>query len=194
MASSSATRNAQGRGTSVPKPPSLRINPQVAINHEEPILEEPQANRAKNQDNNREEEYYGNPQEPQRSIADYMTPEFNIHISIYVPPMENVNFHVHPTILTLVQNSQYSGLPSEDPNAHITRFIRACGMYRQEGVSEEIVRLKLFPFSVIGEAARWLESQDDNHLKSWQQLHREFMNKVFPNTKTMRIRRLIQVI
>ncbi|MEQ5213031.1 hypothetical protein ABN235_18940, partial [Morganella morganii] len=142
MASSSATRNPQGRGTTVPNPPPVPINPQVPINHEEPIVEEPQANRAINQENIREEEYYGNPQEPQRSIADYMTPDFNMHNSIYVPPMENVNFHVHPTILTLVQNSQYSGLPSEDPNAHITRFIRACGMYKQEGVSEEIVRLK----------------------------------------------------
>jgi len=121
-----------------------------------------------------------------------MTPDFNMHNSIYVPPMENVNFHVHPTILTLVQNNQYSGLPSEDPNAHITRFIRACGMYRQKGVSEEIVRLKLFSFSVIGEAARWLESQDDIYFRTWQQLHREFMNEFFPITKTMRIRRLIQ--
>ncbi|XP_031095111.1 uncharacterized protein LOC115999397 [Ipomoea triloba] len=104
----------------------------------------------------------------------------------------NVNFHVHPTILTLVQNSQYSGLPSEDPHAHITRFIRARGIYRQEGVSEEIIRLKLFPFSVIGEAARWLESQDVHHFRSWQQLHKGFMNEFFLITKAMRIRRHIQ--
>jgi len=87
MASSSAIRNPQGRGTNVPNPPPVPINPQAPINQEEPILEEPQANRANNQENNREEEYYGIPQEPQRSIADYMTPDFNMHNSIYVPPM-----------------------------------------------------------------------------------------------------------
>ncbi|MEQ5265878.1 hypothetical protein [Escherichia coli] len=121
MASTNATRNPQGRGTTVPNPPPVPINPQVPINHEEPILEEPQANRAKNQENIREEEYYGNPQEPQRSIADYMTPDFNMHNSIYVPPMENVNFHVHPTILTLVQNNKYLGLPSEGISEALAR-------------------------------------------------------------------------
>ena len=135
MASSSATRNPQGRATTVPNPPPVLINPQVPINHEEPIIEEPQANRAINQENIREEEYYGNPQEPQRSIADYMTPDFNMHNSIYVPPMENVNFHVHPTILTLVQNSQYSGLPSEDPNAHITRSYEHVGCINKKALA-----------------------------------------------------------
>jgi len=115
-----------------------------------------------------------------------------MHNSIYVPPLENINFHVHLTILTLVQNNQYVGLPSEDPHAHIMRFIRACGMYRKEGVSEDVIRLKLFPFLVIGENVRWLESQDDHHFRSWQQLHKEFMNEFFPITKTMRIRRQIQ--
>jgi len=43
MASSSATRNPQGRSTTVPNPPPVPINPQVPINHEEPIVEEPQA-------------------------------------------------------------------------------------------------------------------------------------------------------
>ncbi|XP_031120237.1 uncharacterized protein LOC116023381 [Ipomoea triloba] len=65
-------------------------------------------------------------------------------------------------------------------------------MYRQNGVTEEVVRLKMFPFSLIGEAARWLDSHVDNHFRSWEQLHREFMQEFFPLTKTLKIRKQIQ--
>lgn len=126
-----------------------------------------------------------------RTIAEYMTPDFSMHNSIYVPPLENLNFHIHPSLLNLVQNNSFSGLPLEDPHVHITRSVRACGMFRQEGVSDEIVRLKLFPFSVIGEASRWLDSQDDNYFHSWGQLHMESMNELFPLTKTIKVRKKV---
>ena len=50
----------------------------------------------------------------------------------------------------------------------------------------------MFPFSVIGEAAKWLDSQDDNYFRSWAQLHKEFMNEFFPLTKTMKVRKQVQ--
>ncbi|XP_031100833.1 uncharacterized protein LOC116004803 [Ipomoea triloba] len=121
-----------------------------------------------------------------------MTPEFSVHNSIYIPPVVANNFQINSAVITLVQNQPFGGLPAEDPHVHITRFIRSCGMYRQNGVTEEVVRLKMFPFSLIGEAARWLDSHIDNHFRFWDQLHRVFMQEFFPLTKTLKLRRQIQ--
>lgn len=65
-------------------------------------------------------------------------------------------------------------------------------MFRKYGVTDGVIRLKHFPFSVIREAAKWLDSQDDNHFCSWAQLHKEFMDVFFPFTKTMKVRKQVQ--
>ena len=46
----------------------------------------------------------------------------------------------------------FNGLPNEDPNMHLMNFLAICDSYKQNGVSDEGVRLRLFPFSLSGSA------------------------------------------
>lgn len=64
-------------------------------------------------------------------------------------------------------------------------------MYRKNGVLHEVIRLKLFPFLVIGDVAKWLNSHSNNHFVLGL-LHKEFTNEVFPLTKTLKIRKHVQ--
>lgn len=212
MTSTSASMGgSHGRGIPTHIPPHIHNHPpedrpqgrpQILL---EPTIEEkPQVEIGGHSDPIPIEELFDAPQwakgvscctkemDAQRLIEEYMTPDFSMHNYIYVPPLENQNFHIHPSVLNLVQNSPFGGLPSEDPHVHFTRFIQACGMHKQEGMSDEVIRLNLFPFSVIGEASRWLDSQDDHHFWSWPQLHKEFMNEFFPLTKTMKVSKQVQ--
>ena len=40
------------------------------------------------------------------------------------PPIEANNFELKPTLITMVQQHQFTRHPSEDPNEHLGRFMR----------------------------------------------------------------------
>jgi hypothetical protein len=52
----------------------------------------------------------------------------------------------------MVQANPFCGLPSENANAHLQHFLELCNTVVMEGVAPEIIRLHLFPFSLLGRA------------------------------------------
>ena len=86
---------------------------------------------------------------------------------------------------------QFHGLPSENPNAHLTSFIEFCDTVKYNGVTEEALRLRLFPLSLSNRAKHWLTSQPPDSITSWNDLVLKLMTKIFPPTK---IAQLVQEI
>ncbi|XP_075099408.1 uncharacterized protein LOC107793572 [Nicotiana tabacum] len=80
------------------------------------------------------------------------------------------------------------GLPHEDPQQHILNFLKISDTYITNGVTPDYVRLTLFPFSLLGEAKRWLKAEPANSITSWNNLARKFMARFFPSGKTAKIR------
>ena len=64
------------------------------------------------------------------------------------PAIEANNFELKPTLITIVQQHQYIGHPSEDPNEHMGRFLRMANIINLNGVRPEVIKLQLFPFSL----------------------------------------------
>ena len=59
------------------------------------------------------------------------------------------NFELKPSYVSMIQNSvQFHGLPSEDLNLYIAYFLNICDMFRVNGVPDNAIRLRLFPFSL----------------------------------------------
>ena len=58
----------------------------------------------------------------------------------------------------MVQQHQFIGHPSKDPNEHLGRFVRMENTVKMNGVNPDIIKLKLFPFSLRDVAASWFES------------------------------------
>ena len=67
--------------------------------------------------------------------------------SIVRQPAIDVNkFDLKPALITMVQQHQFIGHPSEDPNEHMGRFMRMENTIKLNGVRLEVIKLQLFPF------------------------------------------------
>jgi len=75
-------------------------------------------------------------------------------------------FEIKHALLNLVQQNQFSGSPSQDPNLHIATFLRLSGTLKANGVTQEVIRLHLFPFSLRDRASAWFHSLQNGTITS----------------------------
>nr|AAX92872.1 Transposable element protein, putative [Oryza sativa Japonica Group] len=69
--------------------------------------------------------------------------------------MGDVDFDLKSSLITMAQASPFCGKPNEDANAHLQQFLEICSTYTIKGISPDAVRLRLFPFSLLGRAKQW---------------------------------------
>ncbi|KAL5571571.1 hypothetical protein UlMin_021168 [Ulmus minor] len=123
-----------------------------------------------------------------RALKDYSIPNVGIS-SIQRPPIEANNFEIKPAIIQMIQNSvQFGGLPNDDPNLHIANFLEICDTFKHNGVTDDAVRLRLFPFSLNSKAKAWLISLPPGIITTWEGLVRSFLTKYFPPAKSAKMR------
>ena len=66
------------------------------------------------------------------------------------PPATSApSYEIKPALLNLVMKDQFSGV-GEDVALHLNNFIELCDMQKYKEVDGDIVKLKLFPFSLRG--------------------------------------------
>jgi hypothetical protein len=87
-----------------------------------------------------------------KTLYDYSTPTVaNVPVGPAVNT-RNGNFELRTSLITMVQASQFHGLPSEDANAHLQHFLELCDMIVIKDIAPESIKLRLFPFSLLGKA------------------------------------------
>ncbi|RVW72146.1 hypothetical protein CK203_057959 [Vitis vinifera] len=74
--------------------------------------------------------------------------------SCIVPPTEQLV--IRPHIVPLLPT--FHGMESENPYAHIKEFEDVCNTFQDGGASIDLMRLKLFPFTLKDKAKIWLNS------------------------------------
>ena len=74
---------------------------------------------------------------------------------------------------------------------HLINFIEVCDTVKYNGVTEEALRLRLFPLSLGDKAKHWLTSQPPDSITSWNDLVQKFLTKFFQPGK---IAQLVQEI
>ena len=62
------------------------------------------------------------------------------------------NFEIKTGLITMVQASPFCEKANEDASAHLQQFLELCSTFVIKGVSQDAIRLRLFPFSLLGRA------------------------------------------
>ena len=102
----------------------------------------------------------GEPVVNPKALMDFSQPKIvDIQSSIVRPAIVTNTFEIKSGTIQMVQNSvQFGGSLTEDPNMHIKNFIEICDTFKFNNVSEDAVKLRLFPFSLRDKAKGWLHS------------------------------------
>ena len=55
---------------------------------------------------------------------------------------------INAALLNLVMKDQFFGTPNEDVVSHLNTFVELCDMQKKKDVDNDVVKMKLFPFSL----------------------------------------------
>lgn len=117
----------------------------------------------------------------EHTLKEYATPSTEEPQTVIVyPTIDANNFDIKPALLNIVQQNQFFELPTEDPNLHISTFLRLSGTLKSNGVTPETIRLHLFPFLLRDRASAWFHSLPNGSITPWDQLRQAFLARSSP--------------
>ncbi|XP_010244273.1 PREDICTED: uncharacterized protein LOC104588150 [Nelumbo nucifera] len=85
----------------------------------------------------------------------------------------------------------FCGLSGEDPHKHLTEFHVVCLSMKPQGITEEQIKLRAFPFSLDDKAKDWLYYLPSSSITTWNDVKRQFLGKFFPASRTANIKKEI---
>jgi hypothetical protein len=78
----------------------------------------------------------------------------------------------------------FTFISKEDLNLHLQAFIQLFQILNMDGVTQDQMRARLFPFSLLGKALQWFYSQSAETVQNWDALIRAFMKEYYSAGKT----------
>jgi hypothetical protein len=126
------------------------------------------------------------PQE--RTIGELCTTDI---IDLPILNLEEIGrpFEIKTSTICMVQYSPFTG--KEDPNLHLQAFIQQCQTFNMDGVTQDQMRVRLFPFSLLVKALQWFHSQPAETVQNWNALMKAFMKEYYSPGKTQSLRNKI---
>jgi len=98
-----------------------------------------------------------------------------------------VGFELKTSLINMVRASPFCGLPHESANAHLHRFLNLCSTIVIKDVPQDTIRLRLFPFPLLGKAQQWFYKVGEA-VDTWPKCASAFLAKFFPLGKTNALR------
>jgi len=128
--------------------------------------------------------------EPRRILGGFNRPHllYANRSAIVSPPFERNNYELKPGYFTLVSQHPFHGLSHEQPMDHIEHFEDFVLSIKVNGVSEDYLLCKLFPYSLAGDSASWLKQLKIGSLKSLRSIKIAFLNNFYDDAKSEKLR------
>nr|GEX66227.1 reverse transcriptase domain-containing protein [Tanacetum cinerariifolium] len=108
--------------------------------------------------------------------------------AIVIPKINADHFEIKKNLLQLVQANPYHGFERENPHTHINNFKRITSTLKFRDVSNDVIKLMMFPYSLDGTTRVWYDKEPPNSILTWDDLVNKFVNQFFPPSKTIHLK------
>nr|GEX05701.1 reverse transcriptase domain-containing protein [Tanacetum cinerariifolium] len=103
--------------------------------------------------------------------------------------IQAINFRLKNNMIQQVQNScQFHRLPGDDANKHLDRFLHVTQSIKVNRVTDEGIRLYLFPYFLTHHATAWFDRLPRNSITTLEQMAKMFFGKYFPPSMVTKLR------
>ncbi|GKA04636.1 reverse transcriptase domain-containing protein [Tanacetum coccineum] len=102
--------------------------------------------------------------------------------------IQATNFGLKNDMIQQVQNSCPFRGPGDDANNHLDKFLHVTLSMKVNGVSDDALRLCLFPYSLQHRAAEWFDRLPRNSITTFDQMANMFLGKYFPPSMVTKLR------
>ncbi|KAL0308886.1 UNVERIFIED_CONTAM: hypothetical protein Sradi_5830900 [Sesamum radiatum] len=118
-------------------------------------------------------------QNTERTIKDMTSLDLNQQLLCIEYPTLDVDFELKSSLIHLLPT--FYGLAGENPHKYFKEFLVVCSVgMRPQGITEEQVKLRAFPFSSGDKAKDRLYSLPSGSIVSWNKLKKQFLENYFP--------------
>nr|GEW26396.1 reverse transcriptase domain-containing protein [Tanacetum cinerariifolium] len=121
----------------------------------------------------------------QRTMAEFFrAPTEGYAEAIVVPPILTEHFKLKHSLINMMTFDQFFVLEKDNPHDHIRWFNKITSTIKYKDVPNSAIKIMLFPFSLAGEALRWVKKEPPRSILTWEDLVSKFINEFFPPSRT----------
>ena len=102
------------------------------------------------------------------------------YLAVGQPAIDANDFELKLALITMVQQNQFTGYSTEDPNKHLVQYLRIANTVKLNGVRQEVIKLQLFPFSLRDIAEIWFDSLPYGSVNTWEKLMKAYFSRFLP--------------
>ena len=84
-------------------------------------------------------------------------------------PTENVYFEIPSGVIEKLLANPFAGDETLHPDLHLIYVDEVCGLFKLAGMPDDVIKKKVFPLSLKGDALTWYRLCDD--MGSWEWTH-----------------------
>nr|GEZ35487.1 reverse transcriptase domain-containing protein [Tanacetum cinerariifolium] len=103
--------------------------------------------------------------------------------------IQAMNFGLKNDMIQQVKDScHFHGLPGDDANKHLDKFLHVTQSIKLNGVTDDALRLYIFPHSLTHHATAWFDRVPRNLINTFEQMAKMFLRKYFPPSMVTKLR------
>nr|GEU67355.1 integrase, catalytic region, zinc finger, CCHC-type, peptidase aspartic, catalytic [Tanacetum cinerariifolium] len=125
-----------------------------------------------------------------RTMEDLCQPSLNGRGGpIALIAIQATNFGLKNDMIQQVQNyCQFHGLPGDDANKHLDKFLHVTQSIKVNGVTDDALHFYLFPYSLTHYAIAWFDRLPRNSINTFEQMAKMFLEKYFPPSMVTKLK------
>ncbi|XP_026444180.1 uncharacterized protein LOC113344424 [Papaver somniferum] len=123
---------------------------------------------------------------PFKTLREYMYPTRVSQPLCIVLTSTKAHFEIRTSTIQALPN--FYGRENENRYYHIRDFEELCGTVKIKDLTDEYLRLRLFPFSLKDKEKSWLDALPSSSIHTWDAMKKLFLHKFFPRHKTTSLR------